>query len=100
MNGAIEERVAAAKLTENDKRVLDFIMANRRTACFLTSNEIAAQLGASPSSVVRLSKKLEYENFSAFKRALQEEVAGAPRFEALPVPHERIKEYENLPDED
>ena len=29
MNGAIEERVAAAKLTENDKRVLDFIMANR-----------------------------------------------------------------------
>ena len=100
MNGAIEERVAAAKLTENDKRVLDFIMANRRTACFLTSNEIAAQLGASPSSVVRLSKKLEYENFSAFKRALQEEVAGAPRFEALPVPHERIKEYENLPDEE
>ena len=100
MDKTAEERAAAAKLTENDKRVLDFIMANRRSACFLTSNEIAAQLGASPSSVVRLSKKLGYDNFAAFKRSLQESVAGEASFQALPVPYEKIKDYENLPDDE
>lgn len=100
MERTIEARAAAAKLTENDKRVLDYIMANRRTVCFLTSNEIAAQLGASPSSVVRLSKKLDYENFAAFRRALQAQVTGDRPFASLPVPHEKIKEYENLPDEE
>ncbi|MDO5116665.1 MAG: MurR/RpiR family transcriptional regulator [Synergistaceae bacterium] len=98
INGKIEERAAAAKLTENDKRVLDFITANRRSACYLTSNEIAARLGASPSSVVRLSKKLGFESFAAFRRLMQEEAAQAQPFEAAPVPHEKIKEYENLPD--
>ena len=52
-------------------------MANKKSACFLSSYEIAARIGTSPSTVVRLSKKLGYGSFAAFRRALQAEVAGA-----------------------
>ena len=78
MKMILEERAAAAAgLTEGDKKALDFIVANKKSACFLSSYEIAARIGTSPSTVVRLSKKLGYGSFAAFRRALQAEVAGA-----------------------
>ena len=78
MKMILEERAAAAAgLTEGDKKALDFIVANKKNACFLSSYEIAARIGTSPSTVVRLSKKLGYGSFAAFRRALQAEVAGA-----------------------
>ena len=71
MKMILEERAAAAAgLTEGDKKALDFIVANKKNACFLSSYEIAARIGTSPSTVVRLSKKLGYGNFAAFRRAL------------------------------
>ena len=78
MKMILEERAAAAAgLTEGDKKALDFIVANKKNACFMSSYDIAERIGTSPSTVVRLSKKLGYGNFSAFRRALQAEVAGA-----------------------
>ena len=71
MKMILEERAAAAAgLTEGDKKALDFIVANKKSACFLSSYEIAARIGTSPSTVVRLSKKLGYGSFAAFRRAL------------------------------
>lgn len=75
MEMILEERAAAAELTASDKLVLDFMTANRKSACFLSSYEIARRVGTSPSTVVRLSHKLGYGNFSAFRRALQNELA-------------------------
>lgn len=97
MDGSAEERAANASLGEKDKKIFDFMIRNRRSACYLTSNEIAAELDASPSSVVRLAKKLGYENFAAMRRALQKETAEEEPWSAM-VPHEKIKLYENLPD--
>ena len=97
--GGVEERVANARLQRNDRVILDYILQNKKKACFQTSNEIAELLGVSPSSVVRLPQRLGYENFAAFRRALQEEVSSAGgAFEA--IPYRKIDEYEDLSDEE
>ena len=96
----IEERACVAKLTEKDKKILDYILGNKKERCFLTSNEIAEKLEASASSVVRLSKKLGFDNFARFRRALQEEVAMSGSVAHIEVPHEKIKHYENIPDKE
>lgn len=97
----IETRAAEAKLSPNDKIVLDYILKNRETACFLTSAEIAERLGISPSSVVRVSAKLGYESFSRFKRALQEEIARRrTRKTAAVIPYEKLENYGNLTEEE
>lgn len=77
MDMILEERAAAAGLTEKDRKVLDFIIGDKKSACFMSSNEIAGRVDTSPSTVVRLSKKLGYGSFAAFRRALQRELTGA-----------------------
>lgn len=96
----IEERVSNAKLTQKDKTVLDYMMSNQEFACFQTSNEIAEKLSVSPSSVVRLSSKLGYENFAQMKRVLQEQVAGKRKKspESREIPYEKIKQADKLTD--
>lgn len=89
-----------ARLTPKDKIVLDYILRNRETACFMTSAEIARILGISPSSVVRVSSKLGFENFSHFKRALQEELAENRKKEKTQIPYEKIKSVELLSEDE
>ena len=71
----IEERISGAKLTARDRKVLDYMMKNKETACFMAAAEIAELLEVSASCVVRLSGKLGFPTYYQFKRALQEEVA-------------------------
>ena len=95
----IEERISGAKLTARDRKVLDYMMKNKETACFMAAAEIAELLEVSASCVVRLSGKLGFPTYYQFKRALQEEVAKSRLEEkGEPIPYERIKEYENLTD--
>lgn len=96
----IKNMPAEAKLTPKDKIVLDYILRNREKACFMTSTEIAGLLGVSPSSVVRVSSKLGFENFSHFKRALQEELAESRKKEKSLIPYEKIKTYESLSEDE
>lgn len=99
MSEKIEERILKAKLTPKDKIVLDYILKNKQICYFQTANEIAEKLNVSASSVVRLSSKLKYENFSAFKRALQEEYIKKRQFNYVTeIPYEKIKNYESLTD--
>lgn len=100
MDIGVESRIAGAKLSPNDKLVLDYILKNKETSCFRTSAEIAEFLQVSPSSVVRMSSKLGYESFAGFKRALQEELADSRRKQAAPIPYEKIKDYGDLSEEE
>lgn len=86
----ISERVSHARLTPKDRLVLDYILKNPETACFMTASELAEQLNVSASSVVRVSAKLNFENFTEFKRALQMEVAGSRKREYPRIPYEKI----------
>lgn len=96
----INSRLADAKLTPKDRIVLDYIMKNQETACFMTSAELARMLGVSASSVVRVSSKLGFENFTHFKRALQEELAESRKKEKPQIPYEKIRNYDRLSEEE
>lgn len=99
MEETIEQRACKAELTGNEKTVLDFMLKNKKQACYLTSNEIAELLGVSASSVVRLSKKLGYVNYTTFKKVFQREQAETDNIHtAAEIPYEKIRQYENLSD--
>ena len=86
----ISDRASCARLTPKDRLVLDYILKNPETACFMTAAELAEQLNVSASSVVRVSAKLDFENFTEFKRALQLEVAGIRKKDPPKIPYEKI----------
>lgn len=95
----IEQRACKTELSNTDKTVLDFMLKNKKQACFLTSNEIAERLSVSASTVIRLSKKLGFENFTTFKKAFQREQAERDcDYTTTEIPYEKIKQYENLTD--
>ena len=96
----INARLAAAKLTPKDRIVLDYILKNQETACFMTSAELARMLGVSASSVVRVSSKLGFENFTHFKRALQEDLAESRKKERPQIPYEKIRNSDRLSEEE
>lgn len=101
MAGSIESRISGAKLSTNDKTVVDYVMNNRENACFQTAAEIAEILAVSQSSVIRISAKLGYESFGRFKRALQEELANSRlQKQKEPIPYEKIKNYTNLTEDE
>lgn len=99
ISGSISERSAAAKLTPKDRLVLDYILKNPEEACFLTAAELAERLAVSASSVVRVSARLGYENFTVLKRALQQEVAEERRKERPLIPYEKIGDLADMPEE-
>lgn len=96
----ISERIAEAKLTPKDRLVLDYILKNQETACFMTASELAVRLNISASSVVRVSSRLEFENFTELKKALQMEVAGERTRERPQIPYEKIKNSADLSEDD
>lgn len=96
----IRERMAGVKLTPKDRLVLDYILKNPETACFLTAAELAVKLEVSASSVVRVSTRLGYENFTAFRRALQQEVAAERKRDQREIPYERIKNSSELSEDE
>ena len=98
--GYMEDRLAGARLTRTDRLVLDFILKNKGEACFMTAAEIAEILGVSPSSVIRVSARLGFENFTGFKRELQKELAKDREGKRKRVPYEKIKDYDSLTEEE
>lgn len=101
MSETMRSRIEGAKLSPNDKIVLEYILKNQEAACFQTSAEIAGQLGVSASAVVRMSSKLGFESFSRFKRAIQEDVAKKRKNQPTEtIPYEKIKNYEGLTEEE
>lgn len=75
------------------------MLNNKQQICFLTSNEIAAKLNVSASTVVRLSGKLGFDSFAALKKAFQKAQSSKEAATLLPtIPYEKIKQYEKLTD--
>ncbi len=88
----IEEMGYHCKLTKNENTAFEFIVNHKPRACFMTSNEIADAAGISDSSVIRMAKKLGFESFAAFKKALQCEAAWRrEKEEQSNVPYEDIR---------
>jgi len=65
-------RKAIPELSAVQRELAEFILANTEEAAFMSSHELAAQNGASPSTVVRLARSLGFAGFPEFQDALRQ----------------------------
>jgi len=80
------------KLTKSEKALADYILANFREVCFLTSTELAEKIGISHSSVIRFSKDLGFNGFSAFQQEIRRQYDAylENHDEAITVPVDKL----------
>lgn len=69
-------------LAQSDRKLADYLLDNTEHARHLSSQQLAAVVGVSQSSVVKFAQKLGYRGFPALKLALSDALASGSR----PVP--------------
>ncbi len=80
----LEERIRSAhdKLSPSHRRLAEYLLAQESNAAFSTARQLAAALGMSESTVVRLAPALGYTGFPAlqseFRRRLASRVSWKP----------------------
>lgn len=67
-------RSARDKMSANEKKLADFILENASLIRDYSSQQIAAAVGVSQSSVVKFSQKIGYKGFTDLKLAIHETV--------------------------
>lgn len=67
-------RSARDKMSANEKKLADFILQNSSLIRDYSSQQIAAAVGVSQSSVVKFSQKIGYKGFTDLKLAIHESV--------------------------
>ena len=67
-------RSARDKMSANEKKLADFILDNASLIRDYSSQQIAAAVGVSQSSVVKFSQKIGYKGFTDLKLAIHESV--------------------------
>ncbi len=94
----LREAINNATLTKTQKMIARYILDNSADACFMTSTEIAEQLGVSESSVIRFSRSLGYSGFMAFQKSLrkdyQDKVLSISS--SITIPSQRIAQQTKL----
>lgn len=74
--GTLEKVIDAAgnALTPKSRQIADYVMNNPQNAVFMTTRELAAQVGVSEATVVRFVRQLGYKSYSTFIRRLRDHV--------------------------
>ncbi len=70
---AITSRIQTkyTELTRTERKIADYIMEHTSEIAFKTLEEIANDIGVSTTSVIRLSRTLEYEGYTEMQQSLQ-----------------------------
>jgi len=63
-----------ASMSKAEKKIADFLLSNAHKAQFLSITDLAREVGTSESTIVRFSRKLNYQGFPDFKKALFSEI--------------------------
>lgn len=99
----LRDTINQAHLTKTQTLIAQFVLDHASDACFMTSTEIANQIGVSEASVIRFSRSLGYTGFMDFQKDLrknyQDQVYTISS--AITVPSRRIanrKSYEHESD--
>ena len=97
MENRLQNLILSVKLTPKEKQVADYVLENIQTCCFITSTELAAELGVSYSSVIRLTKTLGFTGYPDFQGFLREVYAEQSRTvnTGILIPAERIESIRN-----
>lgn len=78
-------RVHYDALSKGERAVADHLLQNATNLAFLSISDLAASVGTSESTIVRLVRKLDYPGFVAFKKALLAEIVVAEQRPAVPA---------------
>ncbi len=71
MYSELESKVRNARLTKTEKLIAEYMLANIHSICFMTATELAARVGVSDSSVIRLCRDLGYKGYTHLQNDLQ-----------------------------
>ena len=69
----MKELLHSAHLTKTQRIIAEYVLDNASEACFMTSTEIALNLGESESSVIRFSSTIGFDGFMDFQKALRKD---------------------------
>jgi len=67
-------RAVREELSSNEKKIADFILGNSALIRDYSSQNLAASVGVSQSSIIKFSQKLNYRGFTDLKLAIHEAV--------------------------
>jgi DNA-binding MurR/RpiR family transcriptional regulator len=67
-------RNAAPNLTESERILADYFLANPTQAAFWPASKFARTLGVSEATVVRFARSLDYETYSSLQKDVQQQV--------------------------
>lgn len=74
MSCLVKMRAAREALSANEKKIADFILKNSALIRDYSSQNLAASVGVSQSSIIKFSQKLNYRGFTDLKLAIHESV--------------------------
>lgn len=84
---------ARRDLSKAETKVADYILNHSREVINMTASELAQAAGSSPASVIRLTKSLDIEGFTALKILLTADIT---KNQALPQDYSDITPNESL----
>jgi DNA-binding MurR/RpiR family transcriptional regulator len=73
-------RAELGRLPDAERRVAESLLSSAGEAIHDSVGQLAERAGASPATVVRLSRRLGYEGFAALKIAIAQEAGSADQF--------------------
>lgn len=74
MSCLVKMRAVREELSANEKKIADFILTNSALIRDYSSQNLAASVGVSQSSIIKFSQKLDYRGFMDLKLAIHESV--------------------------
>lgn len=98
MSCLLKMRAVREELSVNEKKIADFILNNAALIRDYSSQNLAASVGVSQSSIVKFSQKLNYRGFTDLKLAIHEAVvksqSGDPPNETI---HAVEEQFDSVP---
>ena len=84
-----------AKLTRKEIVVVDYLLDNGNTACFMSTAELARKLETSSTTINRTAKALGYDSFNDLQKEIQDSVSQQVTFaqSILVSPLERLSHH-------
>lgn len=95
----LQDAIQNAQLTKTQKIIAKYIIDHFSDVCFMTSTEIAMNLGVSESSVIRFSRSLGFAGFMDFQKNLRKDYQDTVLSisSSVTVPSQRIVKQAQLP---
>jgi len=81
MSCLVKMRAVREDLSANERKIADFILENAALIRDYSSQNLAATVGVSQSSIIKFSQKLNYRGFTDLKLAIHESVVKSDAFE-------------------